>query len=783
MKFNHCRSCGTVLEEVFSLGELYISNFIEADASSKDYPKSDITLLSCGHCGLLQLRESVDSDILYNDYWYRSGINDSMKFSLADVAYESSHSVKKKEKHIFLDIACFAAGSFINTENGYKDIKDIIVGDMVLSHNGTYNKVVKKFNRKYKGNFVKIKIKTLNINFMSTPEHPILTDRGWVQAKDIKIQDNISIDNMFVEKSSNTINLYNEAKKYHKHKVVDLNDKFTSKSNGIKHSFPKYIHNDVDLARLIGYYIGEGSGEGGAGLQFTFNINEMYKAKWIEKYFKETFGFESEIVIKKPKTLIIRVNSRILSSIFQGWCGHLAKNKNIPHFIVKEKTLPLFIKSLWFTDGHLTSKTSRHGKKSKVYVYNSVSKKLILDLHNILESVGIKTSVQHVKNNKGFSKKDGYIYRINVERKLSISRLEELFSGKIKHFINSKKYNEILQLEIVKKECEVYNLEVENTNTYVCDSVVVHNCNDGTLLNYVKNMKKVGIDPSNVAKVNNGILINKYFSADGYFEKIDSRAKIITCIAMFYDLDDPRNFLRDVRKVLRDDGIFVVQMSYTPLMLRQVAFDNMCAEHVCYYDLKSLEYILNASGFKVMDCTLNDVNGGSFRVFCIKDDVDESNFRSQPERDVARTRIRALRTLEAINKQNDSYKDLDRFIDQIKTLKIKVHTFIKEEVLNHKTVYAYGASTKGNSLLQYFGLDNTLITAAVERNPDKVGLKTIGTEIPIISEEQMREENPPDYLLILPWHFITEFETREAEFLKGGGKFIVPCPEFKIING
>jgi SAM-dependent methyltransferase len=309
-------------------------------------------------------------------------------------------------------------------------------------------------------------------------------------------------------------------------------------------------------------------------------------------------------------------------------------------------------------------------------------------------------------------------------------------------------------------------------------------CNDGTLLNYVHgNMIKVGIDPSNVAKVNNGTLVNDYFSARAYYGVAHKgghlpQAKIITCIAMFYDLDDPRDFLRDVRKVLRDDGIFVVQMSYTPLMFKQVAFDNMCAEHVCYYDLQSLEYVLKAAGFKVVDCTLNDVNGGSFRVTCMKDNADVKHFKSQTERDVANLRVEALREYESGNVG----KEATTFGNKIWGLRKDVTNFIFHATQREcKTVYAYGASTKGNTLLQYFGLTNITITAAVERNPDKVGLKTVGTEIPIISEEQMRE-NPPDYLLLLPWHFIREFEEREAEFLKNGGKFIVPCPEFEIVE-
>ena len=122
----------------------------------------------------------------------------------------------------------------------------------------------------------------------------------------------------------------------------------------------------------------------------------------------------------------------------------------------------------------------------------------------------------------------------------------------------------------------------------------------------------------------------------------------------------------------------------------------------------------------------------------------------------------------------------EQFQKDIDALKEQTVAFIKEEVAKGKTIYGYGASTKGNTLLQYFGLDNTLITAMVERSPYKFSLKTIGTNIPIISEDEMRQ-NPPDYMLVLPWHFINEFVSREQDFLNGGGKFIVPCPRFEII--
>ena len=221
-------------------------------------------------------------------------------------------------------------------------------------------------------------------------------------------------------------------------------------------------------------------------------------------------------------------------------------------------------------------------------------------------------------------------------------------------------------------------------------------------------------------------------------------------------------------------------MSYTPLMLHQLAFDNICHEHVYYWSLTSIEKLLNECNFIIRDCQLNDTNGGSFRLYIQKNTSDESSFSTSPYRDICKFRIDSLKLLESTQKLEDTNTWLN-FYSKINKLRDETVSFIKQEKQKGKTIYGYGASTKGNTLLQYFGLDSSLITAIAERSSYKYGLKTIGTNIPIISEEEMRSNNP-DYLLVLPWHFIAEFTKREYAFLNGGGKFIVPCPTFQIIG-
>lgn len=306
--------------------------------------------------------------------------------------------------------------------------------------------------------------------------------------------------------------------------------------------------------------------------------------------------------------------------------------------------------------------------------------------------------------------------------------------------------------------------------------------NDGTLLRQVPDaFIKIGIDPSDediqkLARQTNAVIVNDYFSKEVFYKQFPkSKAKIITCIAMFYDLPDPHQFLDDVREILDDEGLFVAQISYTPLMFHQSEFGNVCAEHVMYYSLDGITKLFAQHGLYVVDCELNDINGGSFRVYCTK--TSNKHFRSPQKRDVAHFRLNSLITYERSVDRVKAFKDFGRVIQK---LKYQTLDFVDDVVGSRKTVYAYGASTKGNTLLQYFGLTHNLITKIADRNPAKWGLKTIGTDIPICSEEEMRKDHP-DYLLILPWHFIEEFKVREHKYLSNGGRFIVPCPEFTII--
>jgi hypothetical protein len=313
------------------------------------------------------------------------------------------------------------------------------------------------------------------------------------------------------------------------------------------------------------------------------------------------------------------------------------------------------------------------------------------------------------------------------------------------------------------------------------DMVIDIGCNDGTLLRSYKTsgLTLVGFEPATnlieFAQVGTTRIVNDYFNIESFQEHFgESKAKLITSIAMFYDLDEPNEFVDDVARVLDGDGVWILQMSYLPSMLRQNAFDNICHEHLEYYSLSSLEALLNRHGLEVFDAELNDVNGGSFRVY-----VKHGAYKSLGNENDSKNRVARLRKLETDMRLSDRRVYLE-FASRVTSLGQNVRQFIEEEHRKGKKVYAYGASTKGNTLLQFWNIDHNTIIAAAERNPDKWGKKTIGTLIPIISEQQARAERP-DYFLVLPWHFLDEFIKREHEFLRSGGRFIVPLPDFRLI--
>lgn len=310
------------------------------------------------------------------------------------------------------------------------------------------------------------------------------------------------------------------------------------------------------------------------------------------------------------------------------------------------------------------------------------------------------------------------------------------------------------------------------------DVVLDIGSNDATLLRYYETpgLRKIGIDLAGeqfLQYYTEDIeLISDYFNSSNYFSvSPNEQAKAITSIAMFYDLEAPMNFVEDIKEILHQDGIWVLEQGYMPKMLEKNLFDTICHEHLEYYSLNQIDWIVKSNDLRIFDIEFNTINGGSFRLYVSH---KNSAFKSNHKKiDQAFSNEEKLKL--------DSEQPYKEFRKRTFRTKDKLYNFLTTEKGKGKSIYIYGASTKGNVLLQFCNIDHTLITAAADRNPEKWGRRTPGTNIPIISEEEARKAKP-DYFLVLPWHFREEFVKREANFLASGGKFIFPLPEIEIIG-
>jgi len=317
---------------------------------------------------------------------------------------------------------------------------------------------------------------------------------------------------------------------------------------------------------------------------------------------------------------------------------------------------------------------------------------------------------------------------------------------------------------------------LQRVKTLPGDAVLDIGCNDCTMLAcFPKELRRVGVDPANNID-RSGLdpsihLVNDYFSLPGALAASQqSLYKIVTSVAMFYALDDPNGVAASVKSLLAPDGLWCLQVTYLPALLRNLNFYDICHEHLLYYSLGTMQRLMERNGLRVLDASTNEVNGGSLRIYVT---------HAEPAGPQT-SRVQALLG-EEVKLGLDKAATYREYFGRIAGLKDKVLTYLRKEAGRGRLVIGLGASTKGNVLLQFFGIDKTLLPYISERNPDKVSLRTLGTDIELISEERARELNP-SCMLVLIWFFKDEIVRRERAYLERGGALLFPMPYCHVVT-
>ena len=320
-------------------------------------------------------------------------------------------------------------------------------------------------------------------------------------------------------------------------------------------------------------------------------------------------------------------------------------------------------------------------------------------------------------------------------------------------------------IKIIKKKKQVNVLDI--------------GCNDGTLLNfYPKKFKKYGIDPSQIInKIDQKkiTVIQDYFPPDKKINKyINKKFDIITSIAMFYDLDNPNLFVSGIKKHLKKNGIWIFELSYLIDMLKLNSFDTICHEHLEYYSIHSLDYLMKIHKMKIFHVSKNSINGGSIR--CFVTHVENNSYHSSRSINYYKKLLFDEKKMQI--KKDTIYK---KFFSNILIIKKNLINIIKKVKSKNEKIYILGASTKGNTILQFININKKIIPIAIERNKEKIGAKIIGSNIDIVGEKFVKK-NQPKYKLVLPWHFKNEIVKRELYYILEGGNLIFPLPRVSIIN-
>jgi hypothetical protein len=308
------------------------------------------------------------------------------------------------------------------------------------------------------------------------------------------------------------------------------------------------------------------------------------------------------------------------------------------------------------------------------------------------------------------------------------------------------------------------------------DTIVDIGSNDGTFLNCFNssNYRLIGVDPTiiNFKKFykNKIIKINKFFSHENIKYYLKKKAKLISTFAMFYDLPDPLKFARDIYNCLDDNGVWHLEQSYLIDMIKKKSYDTICHEHLEYYSMTSIYYLMKIVNFKIIDIKRNNINGGSFAITVAKRNSEYKECEKDIKFYLKKEQMEGYNNYSIYKK---FYQKITKHKDQLRNLLIKLKKM-------NKKIIGYGASTKGNVILQFCNINNKLVDFIYDVNVDKKNKYTPGTKIKII-DKQETDKIKFDYFLVLPWHFKDFILKKEKEYITKNIKFIFPLPNIIIV--
>ena len=365
------------------------------------------------------------------------------------------------------------------------------------------------------------------------------------------------------------------------------------------------------------------------------------------------------------------------------------------------------------------------------------------------------------------------LYKCKICKLVQLNKIPNLKDMYGKDYGYKTSVSNLMINHLKKKFSHVNKIKLIRQNSNILDI----GSNDGTFLNFFKKPKSklnlYGIDPSASAFLSNykkGInVIDNFFDeklAKKYFIKNKIKFSLITSFAMFYDVEDPNSFCKSISKVLEKNGLWIVEFSYFPLLLKNLTYDQICHEHCTYYTLQTFKNIISRNNMKIIDFNINKINGGSIEIICSQ---KVSKFKINKKK------------IQNLLKEEEKINTFDYKIFNLRVNASRENLLAFLSEVNKNEIIGYGASTKGNVILNFCKINNKQISYICDANPSKKGKFTPGSEIPIITKEKMRKIKPK-YLLVLIWSFKKEVLLQEKKFIFRGGKLIFPLPVFHVVD-